>query len=203
MKRVAPAAERNKVAIAEVLREVLPASGVVLEIASGSGQHSAFFARTFPDLSWQPSDLDSEALGSIEAYRAEAGLANLRPPILLDAAGAEWSLACADALVCINMIHIAPWDACVGLLRGASRVLPAGAPLVLYGPFSIDGDFTAPSNIAFDQRLRGDNPRWGVRELRDIERTAADAGLDLDRCVPLPANNHVVVFRVGLTISGE
>jgi hypothetical protein len=195
MKRVAPAAERNKVAIAEVLREVLPASGLVLEIASGSGQHSEFFARTFAGLTWQPSDLDAEALASIEAYGAEAGLTNLRPPVRLDAASAQWPLARADAVVCINMIHIAPWDACVGLLRGAGRVLPAGGPLVLYGPFSIDGDFTAPSNIAFDQRLRGDNPQWGVRELRDIERTAADAGFDLDRCVPRPANNHVVVFR--------
>lgn len=207
MKRVAPAAERNKVAIAEVLEDVLPASGVVLEIASGSGQHSAFFAQTFPALTWQPSDLDSEALASIEAYRAEGGLANLLPAVRLDAASAEWPLARADVVVSINMIHIAPWDACVGLLRGAARVLPDGGPLVLYGPFSIDGDFTAPSNVAFDQRLRGDNPQWGVRELRDIERTAADAGLDLDRCVPRPANNHVVVFRRRhsgrLTISGE
>jgi cyclopropane fatty-acyl-phospholipid synthase-like methyltransferase len=195
MKRVAPAADRNKLAIAEVLAEVLPATGVVLEIASGSGQHSAFFARRFGALTWQPSDLDTEALASIEAYRTEAGLTNLRPPVRLDAASAEWPLARVDAVVCINMIHIAPWPACVGLLRGAGRVLPDRGPLVLYGPFSIDGDFTAPSNIAFDQRLRGDNPQWGVRELRDVERAAADAGLDLDRLVPRPANNHVVVFR--------
>jgi cyclopropane fatty-acyl-phospholipid synthase-like methyltransferase len=195
MKRLAPAAERNKQAIAEVLAEVLPPAGVVLEIASGSGQHSAFFARAFPALTWQPSDLDAEALASIEEYRVEAGLSNLRSPVRLDAASDQWPAGQIDAVMCINMIHIAPWAACLGLLRGAARILPAGGPLVLYGPYSIDGDFTAPSNIAFDQRLRGENPEWGVRELRDIERAAALVGLALDRCVPRPANNHVVVFR--------
>jgi SAM-dependent methyltransferase len=195
MKRIAPAADRNKTAIAEVLREVLPEAGLVLEIASGSGQHAAFFARTFGALTWQPSDLDPGALASIEAYRAEEALPNLRPPVRLDAASDEWPVARVDALVCINMIHIAPWTACLGLLKGAGRLLPPGGPLVCYGPYSIDGDFTAPSNVAFDQRLRGENPQWGVRELRDIERAATEAGLTLECCVPRPANNHVVVFR--------
>jgi SAM-dependent methyltransferase len=195
MKRVAPAAERNKEAIAEVMAEVLPAAGVVLEIASGSGQHGVFFASRFAALTWQPSDLEPEALASIEAYRTEMRLANLRPPVQLDATADRWPVERADAVVCINMIHIAPWAACLGLLRGAGRVLPPGGPLVLYGPYTIDGDWTAPSNVAFNQRLQAENPAWGVRELRDIERAAAAAGLTLDRCVARPANNHVVVFR--------
>jgi cyclopropane fatty-acyl-phospholipid synthase-like methyltransferase len=193
MKRVAPAAERNKLPILEVLREMLPPSGMVLEIASGSGQHVVFFARALPNLTWQPSDVDAEALASITAYRHEAGLPNLRRPILLNVADANWPAA--DAVVCINMIHIAPWAACLGLLRGAAHVLPAGGPLVLYGPFSIDGDFTASSNADFDQSLRQTNPEWGVRELREVERAAEDTGLVLDGVVPRPANNHMIVFR--------
>jgi hypothetical protein len=195
MKRVAPAAERNKAPIAEVLAEVLPAAGVALEIASGSGQHAAFFAAAFPSLTWQPSDLDPDNLASIEAYVGEAGLPNLRPPIRLDAAADDWPVVRVDAVVCINMIHISPWSACLGLLRGAGRVLPQGHPLVLYGPFAIDGDYTAASNVAFDQRLRQENAAWGVRELREVERAGLDAGLALERVVPRPANNHVVVFR--------
>jgi SAM-dependent methyltransferase len=192
MKRLAPAAERNKAAIAEVLAEVLPPSGLVLEVASGTGQHAAYFAGRFPALIWQPTDLGD--LASIEAHREEAGLANLRAPLRLDTA-ADWPVTAADAVVCINMIHIAPWAACLALLRGAARVLPAAGPLVLYGPYSIDGDFTAPSNVAFDAQLRAQDPAWGVRELRDVERAAATEGLRLDRVVPRPANNHVVVFR--------
>jgi SAM-dependent methyltransferase len=195
MKRVAPAAERNRTAIAEVLQEVLPPSGLVLEIASGSGQHATFFARTFPALTWQPSDLDQDARASIAAYRREEALPNLLAPLRLDASGDDWPVARADAVVCINMIHIAPWTACLGLLRGAVRVLPPAGPLVLYGPFAIDGDFIADSNVAFDEQLRAQNPQWGVRELRDVERAAADAGLRLDRRVPRPANNQVVAFR--------
>jgi hypothetical protein len=194
MKRHAPAAERNKEAIAEVLVEVLPAAGLVLEVASGTGQHAAFFAGRFPALTWQPSDQDDEALASIAAHRADAALANLRAPVRLDVTG-EWPLERADAVLCSNMIHIAPWAACLALLRGAARILSAGAPLVLYGPYSIDGDFTAPSNIAFDERLRAEDPAWGVRELREVERAAASEGLRLERVVPRPANNHVVVFR--------
>jgi hypothetical protein len=197
MKRMAPAAERNKEAIAEVLAEVLPPSGVVLEVASGSGQHAVFFARRFPALTWQPSDLDPAALASIAAHRDEAALPNLEPPLTLDASSEHWPAVAVAAVVSINMIHIAPWAACLGLLRGAGRLLPAGAPLVLYGPFAIDGDFIAPSNVHFDQRLRAEDPRWGVRELRDVQRAAEGAGLGLDRVVPRPANNQVVVFRAG------
>ena len=195
MKRHAPAADRNRESILEVLREVLPSTGVVLEIASGSGQHAAFFAGALPDLRWQPSDVAPAALESIEAYRVEANLENLMLPVRIDAEDETWPVQGVVAVLSINMIHIAPWTACLGLLKGASRLLSGGAPLVLYGPFVIDGDFIAPSNVAFDRRLRDENPEWGVRELRDVEHAASERGLELDRVVPRPANNQVVVFR--------
>jgi SAM-dependent methyltransferase len=195
-KRIAPAADRNKEAIAEVLAQVLPPAGLVLEVASGTGQHAAFLAGRFPGCTFQPTDRDEAALASVTAWQAEAALPNLRPPLPLDAASDRWPVTGAAAVVCINMIHIAPWAACLGLLRGAARILSAGDPLILYGPFSIDGDFTAPSNIAFDQRLRAEDPAWGVRELREVERAARAVGLALEQIVPRPANNHVVVFRV-------
>lgn len=195
MKHFAPAAERNKAAILEVLREVLPRAGMVLEVAAGSGQHAVYFARELPELDWQPTDPSPDALASIESYRSEAALPNLRSPVTLDASSAEWPINEAAALVCINMIHIAPWSACLGLLEGARRVLPPGGPLVLYGPFSIDGDFTAPSNLEFDEQLRARDARWGIRELRDVQREALGRGLLLDRIVPRQANNHVVVLR--------
>lgn len=194
-KRVAPAAERNKEPILEVLRQVLPARGLVLEVASGSGQHAAFFARALPHLVWQPSDADEGARESIDAYGAEAQLDNLRSPIALDATASSWPIERADALVSINMIHIAPWAACLGLFDGGARLLPEAGPLVLYGPFVIDGDFIAPSNVEFDRRLRGENEAWGVREVREVERAAQARGFRLDRVVPRPANNQLVVFR--------
>jgi cyclopropane fatty-acyl-phospholipid synthase-like methyltransferase len=194
-KRVAPAADRNKEAILEILREVLPARGVVLEVASGSGQHAVFFARALEHLTWQPSDADEQALDSIRAYANEANLENLRPPILLDARAAVWPLEHADAVVSINMIHIAPWEACLGLFARSAEIVGRGAPLVLYGPFAIDGDYMAPSNVEFDQRLRGENASWGVRELRDVERAALERGFRLERVAPRPANNQVVIFR--------
>jgi SAM-dependent methyltransferase len=195
-KRTAPAAERNREPIAEVLATVLPPAGLVLEVASGTGQHAAFLAGRFPGCTFQPSDLDDGNLASVAAWRAEADLPNLLPAVRLDAASDDWPVTSAAAVLCINMIHIAPWAACLGLLRGSARILPPGGPLVLYGPYSIDGDFTAPSNVAFDQRLREEDPRWGVRELREIERAAGAVGLALERVVPRPANNHVVVFRL-------
>jgi SAM-dependent methyltransferase len=195
VKRRAAAADRNKDPILEALREILPTSGTVLEIASGTGQHAAYFASALPALKWQPSDTDPSALASIAAHRSESGLANLEAPLSVDASSNAWPIEHAEAVVCINMIHIAPWAVCLGLIRGAARILPGRGPLVLYGPFSIDGDFTAPSNVAFDQRLRGENPEWGVRELRDVEAAAQRSGLTLERIVPRPANNHIVVFR--------
>jgi hypothetical protein len=180
-----------------VLRQALPARGKVLEIASGTGEHAVYFARQLPHLTWQPTDVTPEALMSIEAHRAEAELDNLLAPAILDVRDDDWGEAAADAaaMVCVNMIHISPWSCCEGLLRGASRVLAFGGPLVLYGPFRFEGKFTAPSNAAFDASLRASDPSWGVRDLRDVTASARTHGLVRDRVVALPANNHAVVFR--------
>ncbi|WP_257461931.1 class I SAM-dependent methyltransferase [Archangium lipolyticum] len=195
MKRHAPSAERNREPILSVLREVLPSRGTVLEVASGTGQHAVFFARAFPELVWQPTDADPSARESIEAWRQEEGLANLRAPLALDARASTWPVESADAIVCINMIHISPWEACQGLMRGAGRVLPPGGPLVLYGAYFIEGRPTAPSNLAFDASLRERNPAWGVRELGAVTAEASAHGLERDRVVDMPNNNFTVVFR--------
>ncbi len=195
MKRHAPAAERNREPILAVLRRVLPTAGLVLEIASGTGQHAAHFARHLPGLAWQPSDRDPDALASIEAWRREAGLANLRAPVALDVARPPWPIAAADAVFAANLIHIAPWAACEGLLRGAGAVLPPGGRLVLYGPFMIGGRHTAPSNAAFDADLRARDPAWGVRDLDAVTALAAAQALAYVERVAMPANNLTVVFE--------
>ena len=195
MKRHAPATERNRDPIAAVLRDVLPSSGLVLEVASGTGEHAAYFARLFPGLDWQPSDPDPDALTSIEAWAADDGLPNLRAPVQLDAAGDTWPIDRADAVLCVNMAHISPWSATLGLLRGASRLLPAGAPLILYGPYRREGVATAPSNEAFDKSLKARDPEWGLRLLEDVVAEAAEVGFALERVVEMPANNLTVVFR--------
>jgi cyclopropane fatty-acyl-phospholipid synthase-like methyltransferase len=196
VKRHAPATARNRDPILAVLREVLPAHARVLEIASGSGEHAVHFAQHLPGVTWQPSDPEAGARASIDAYRAEAALPNLLPPIALDAASTAWSDAAppSDAIVCINMIHIAPWEACEGLVRGAARLLPPGGVLFLYGPYRFSGSFTAPSNAEFDASLRARDPRWGVRDLDDVTALAARHGFARDRVVAMPANNHSVVF---------
>jgi SAM-dependent methyltransferase len=193
--RHSPAAERNRAPILEVLKRVLPPRGLVLEVASGTGQHVAWFARHLPALEWQPSDGDPGMLPSIAAWIAEAGLGNVRAPIVLDASAPTWPLAAADAIYCANMVHIAPWPAALGLFAGAGRLLPAGGVLCTYGPYRFDGSFTAPSNSEFDVSLRTRDPGWGVREVRDLEGAARAHGLALEETVPLPANNHVLVFR--------
>jgi hypothetical protein len=193
-RRVAPHVARNAGPIIEVLRDVLPAAGLVLEVASGTGEHALHFARAFPGPTFQPTDPDPLALSSIEAWRSEAP-ANLLPPLTLDAAADDWPVDRADALLCINMVHISPWTATLGLLRGASRVLPAGAPLVLYGAYRRAGVPTAPSNEAFDQSLKARNPQWGLRLLDDVVAEAQRAGFVLERVVEMPANNLTVVFR--------
>jgi hypothetical protein len=174
---------------------VLPAQGLVLEIASGSGEHAVWFAAALPHLEWQPSDLDPEARASVEAWRGEASLANVRPAIALDASSEDWPIERADAVVSINMIHIAPPAACEGLLRGASALLTKGAPLFLYGPFRVGGEHTAPSNARFDEDLRARNPTWGVRNLDDVIDRAAALGFLHEETVAMPANNLSVVFR--------
>jgi SAM-dependent methyltransferase len=192
-RRSSPAAERNRAPILEVLRRVLPRRGLVLEVASGTGQHVAWFAEHLPALTWQPSDVDASGFPSIAAWCA--GLDNVRPPIVLDASAPSWPLAAADAIYCANMVHIAPWPAALGLFAGAGRLLAAGGVLCTYGPYRFDGSFTAPSNSEFDVSLRTRDPGWGVRDVRDLEGAARAHGLALEETVPLPANNHVLVFR--------
>ena len=194
-RRTAPHVARNAVPILGVLRDVLPAEGLVLEIASGSGEHVLAFARGFPNLAWQPSDPDPVALASIEAWRAAEGAPNLLAPLRLDAAAPDWPLERADAMLCINMVHISPWAAALGLLDGATRLLPPGAPLYLYGAYRRDGVLTAPSNEAFDRSLRERNPDWGVRRLEDVAAEAERRSLALDRVIEMPANNLSVIFR--------
>jgi hypothetical protein len=195
MKAHAPAAGRNREPIAEVLRGVLPLHGVVVEIASGTGQHAVHFARLFPALTWQPTDRDAELLASIAAWREEAGLGNLLPPLPLDAAASDWPVAAADAVVCINMVHISPWEATVGLMRGAASLLASGAPLVLYGAYIREGVPTAASNLAFDESLKARNPQWGLRRLEVVRAEAEKNGLCFERLFEMPANNLTVVFR--------
>jgi SAM-dependent methyltransferase len=194
-RRSAPHVARNAGPIAEVLRSVLPAGGLVLEIASGTGEHSLHFAREFPQLRFQPSDPDPAALASIEAWRSAAGPANLLPPIALDARAADWPVERADAILCINMLHISPWAATLGLLCGAGRLLQPGAPLYLYGAYRRAGVTTAPSNEAFDAGLRARDPEWGLRNLGDVVGQAEKQGLRLEEVVEMPANNLSVVLR--------
>ena len=197
MKRHAPATARNRGPLLEVLRTVLPARGTVLEIASGTGEHAVHFAAALPDLLWRPSDPDPFAIASCRAWGEAAGLPNLRPPLLLDASAADWPIAEADAILCINMIHISPWAATAGLMRGAGRLLGDGAPLFLYGPYRRGGVETAPSNDAFDESLKARDPEWGLRTLEEVEAEAGKHGLQLDRIVEMPANNLSLVFRRG------
>jgi hypothetical protein len=194
-RRSAPHVARNAGPIANLLGEILPGHGLVLEIASGSGEHVLHFASAFPNLLFQPSDPDPLALASIGAWREEEGPANLLPPVRLDASAQDWPIGAADAMLCINMVHISPWEATVGLLRGAGRLLGAGAPLYLYGAYRQAGVETAPSNEAFDMSLKARDSRWGLRALEDLVAEAAGHGLALDRVVPMPANNLSVVLR--------
>lgn len=189
------AAERNKQPIADVLAHVLPAEGLVLEIASGTGQHAEHFARSLPALTWQPSEADAERLPALAERVRRAALPNLEPPLELDVHHALPTLGPVAAVVCINMIHIAPWSACEALLKHASALLSPGAPLVLYGPFMRDGTHTAPSNAAFDTSLRARNAAWGVRDLTDVDHLARLSGFALQVTIAMPANNLCVVWR--------
>ncbi|MEH3065088.1 Protein of unknown function [Methylobacterium sp. UNC300MFChir4.1] len=190
----APAVARNRDAILAVLREILPDSGTVLEIASGSGEHAVHVAAALPGLDWLPSDPEPAARRSIAAHALRAGLANIRPPLALDAAAAAWPVARVDGIVCINMIHIAPWAATEGLMAGAGRVLSAGGVLFLYGPFREADRPFAESNAAFDASLRARDPAWGVRDLDAVAAEAAQHGLSLVRRVAMPANNLSLIF---------
>lgn len=192
---MAPSSERNKGPILEVLRRVLPPRGLVLEVASGTGQHVAHFAAALPALEWQPSDLDERHLASIAAWIRHAGLANIRTPVRLDVESERWPLDRADAVLCVNMIHIAPWSAAEALVHGAARVLAPRGVLFLYGPYRRFGRHTAPSNEAFDADLRARNPAWGLRDMETVIELAAANGLSLVDVVDMPANNFSVVFE--------
>jgi cyclopropane fatty-acyl-phospholipid synthase-like methyltransferase len=196
MKRAAPAAERNKEPIAEALARILPERGTVLEIASGTGQHAAHFAGRFPGLRFVPTDAAPDALASIEAHRAEAGLDNLAPAERLDVLEPGWERE-VDAIVCINMIHISPFEATLALFAGAARCLAPSSPLVLYGPYRFGGRFLAESNAVFDASLRERDARWGVRDVDELARVARDSGFALEEPLAMPANNHVLVARRG------
>lgn len=190
-----PSAERNWEPIAEVLSEVLPRSGLVLEVGSGTGEHAVHFARVMPHLTWQPTDQDKDCLRSIAAWAAVEAQANLRPALSLDVTDAQWSIEAADAIVSINMLHIAPWSVAQALLRGSSRILAAAGLLCLYGPFRVAGKHTSASNRAFDAQLRAMNSEWGVRDLDEVASAARAFNLELERTFEMPANNLIAVFR--------
>ncbi len=195
MKLRSPAAARNAGPIGEVLQEWLPARGLVLEVASGSGEHALAFARRFPQLRWQPSDPDPAALASIETWRAAEGPPNHLPPVELDVTAAEWPVSAAEAVLAINMVHISPWKASLALLDGAARLLPAGGALILYGPWVVDGQPTAPSNLLFDADLKRRNPAWGLRRVADFAAEARRRRFVLEDQRAMPANNHMLLFR--------
>jgi hypothetical protein len=197
------AAERNKRPILNVLRRVLPSVGTVLEIASGTGEHAVHFAAALPQLTWQPTEADPDLVAELRRRIELRPLPNVLSPLRLDVFERPWPVARADAVLCINMIHIAPWAATEGLFRGAGVALAAGAPLVLYGPFRVAEKPTAASNEAFDASLKARNPQWGIRDLERIADTATLQGFALDESVEMPANNLMIVFRRTAAVDGE
>jgi SAM-dependent methyltransferase len=194
VKRHAPATERNRDAIASVLATLLPEHGKVLEIASGTGEHVVHFAKLFPGLTWQPSDPDPIAIASIEAWRADSDVPNVLPAMLLDAR-LDWPVTEVDAIICINMLHISPWEATLGLLRNAARVLAPAGVLYIYGPFRQHGTLLAESNVAFDMSLRQQDAAWGLRYVEDVAEVARGEGLRLYALENMPANNLSLIFR--------
>jgi hypothetical protein len=192
-----PAAERNRGPILAQLQRLLPARAMLIEVASGTGQHAAHCAAAMPGWRWQPTELQPEARASIEAWCA--GLLNVSPAVRLDVCEAGWSslpdaVRRVDAVYCANMLHIAPWDCCAGLMQGAAARLVDGGLLLVYGPFLIDGETPAPSNLAFDADLRSRDPAWGLRRLEAVAAVAAEQGLELRQVVEMPANNRLLVF---------
>lgn len=194
-RETAPSPERNKQPILEVLARVLPPRCHVLEVGSGTGQHVAHFAKALPNHTFQPSEMDVARHASIEAWTAAANLSNVKPPLAIDITKRPWPVLTADAVVCINVIHISPWEATIGLMAGAGRILPAGGVLVTYGPYMRGGAHTSQSNEAFDACLRARNPLWGVRDINKLVEVAGNEGLVLEEAVPMPANNFTLVWR--------
>ncbi|MBT3559133.1 MAG: DUF938 domain-containing protein [Rhodospirillales bacterium] len=193
-RRHSPSTQRNRDIILSVLKDVLPDTGTVLEIASGAGEHAAYFAPHFPTLTWQPTDIDRDNFGSILSWASDTGGAVL-DPVHLDTQGNPWPVEAAAAIMCMNMIHISPWASTEGLIQGAGRILGAGGVLFLYGPYKQDGVALAPSNGSFDEWLKNQNPKWGIRELGHVEILATANGLKLDHIVDMPANNLSLIFR--------
>ena len=192
---VVASADRNRGPILTVLERVLPKTGLVLEVASGTGQHVIHFAQALKGLSWQPTDMDAACRRSISAWLATAELANVRRPLDLDVRALPWRVPTLDAIVCLNLIHIAPWSVATALFAGAGLALRETGLLYLYGPYSVQGRHTAPSNAAFDSALRAENPEWGLRDLKEVESLAKDQGFDLAETIEMPANNFSVLFR--------
>ena len=193
-RRSAPAALRNRGPIADILQDWLPPSGVILEIASGTGEHAIHFAERFRHLDWQPSDVHPDSLGSIRAWRNWSGLPNIREPLVIDASSSDWPVEHADAIIGINMVHISPWASALGLIKGAARVLPGGAPLILYGPWLEDGNPPVPSNLAFDADLKRRDSRWGLRRVGDFAQ-AAKSSFEMVETRSMPANNLMLLLR--------
>jgi cyclopropane fatty-acyl-phospholipid synthase-like methyltransferase len=191
----APHADRNKGPIVDVLRRVLPDVGIVLEIGSGTGQHVTHFAREFPGVEWQPSDYDQVAVASIDGYRREARLPNVREPLLLEVRQRTWGHGLLDAVLAIDLVHVTSWSVCEGLFDGARRHLKPHGVLVMYGPFKQEGGFQAPENAALDAALRARNPDWGLRDLEAVAALGVVRGLLVEQVVDMPANNVAVVFR--------
>jgi SAM-dependent methyltransferase len=192
---VVSSAERNRGPILKVLERVLPKTGLVLEIASGTGQHVVHFAQALKGLSWQPTDMDAGCRRSISGWLATAELANVRQPLDLDVRALPWRVPTLDAIVCLNLIHIAPWSVATALFAGAGLALRETGLVYLYGPYSVQGRHTALSNAAFDSALRAENPEWGVRDLKEVESLAKDQGFDLAETIEMPSNNFSVLFR--------
>lgn len=190
-----PAAARNTRPIGDALVDLLPGDGVVLEVASGTGQHVAALGARFPHLTWQPSDLVDDNFASIQAWSRDLGATNVLPPIVLDATADSWAVGTVHAIFNANMVHIAPWEACLGLLAGAARVLQSSGALIVYGPYLRGVERDAPSNLRFDESLRARNPSWGIRRLADVAEQAEVAGLELESVTEMPANNLTLVFR--------
>ena len=195
MKKQAPAAARNRDPIAQVLAAELPKEGSVLEIASGTGEHAVHFAARFANLHWQPSDPDEDAFASIVAWTADSGLPNIAPPVKLDATLRQWPITNADAILCINMVHISPIEASEGLVSAAGRILPQGAPLILYGPWREEGIETAPSNLEFELWLKAKDVRFGLRDTAWMDGLSASHGLTCSNRIAMPANNIMLVYR--------
>lgn len=191
----APAAERNKAPICEALAQSLPSRGTLLEVASGYGQHAVYFAERTPSWTFIPSDVSRENVDVIAARLTASALTNVRPPQLLDVRDAAWNVPTLDAVLNVNMIHISPWSAAEGLFRGAARSLNDSGLVMTYGPYRVAGEHTAPSNAAFDARLRAMDPRFGVRDLESVEELAQKHGFTRINARPMPANNFFVCFR--------